>query len=140
MMHLRKFDRHQKTNESLDNFKKDTQETLLSLTDEGFKTEFNVIAQPSGRLNYYVRIYKPVGSEAFSFKSPEFECSTISADFATYLNYMTEELGYEAENIYTLSIDPKTKGFLRTIHSQDEALGGKDFGKINCISVEFKNK
>lgn len=136
MIHLRKFDKHQKTNESLDNFKKDTLEALLSLTDEGFKIEFNVIE----RSNYYVRIYKPAGSEAFSFKSPEFEWDAISSDFATYLNYMTEELGYEAEYIYTLKIDPDTKGFVRTVHTQDDALGGKDFGKINCISVEFKNK
>jgi hypothetical protein len=126
--------------ESIESFEEETNDLLRSAMDIGFAAAIDLISDsPAKKANiFYVRIYKQIGDEKYSFDSPEFEWSLIRADVQAYIGYMTEEFGYEVNTIYTIGPAGPSKGYARLQHQESEILEDKELGMIKCISIEFK--
>ena len=133
--------------ESIESFEEETNDLLRSAMDIGFAAAIdsypysviNLLDKRARADIFYVRIYKQIGDEKFSFNSPEFEWSLIKADVQAYIGYMTEELGYEVSTIYTIGTNAgPSKGYVRLQHQESEILEDKELGMIKCISIEFK--
>jgi hypothetical protein len=132
--------------ESIESFEEETNDLLRSAMDIGFAAAIdsypysviNLLDKRARADIFYVRIYKQIGDEKYSFDSPEFEWNLIKADVQAYIGYMTEEFGYEVNTIYTIGPAGPSKGYARLQHQESEILEDKELGMIKCISIEFK--
>lgn len=137
MRYLNKFkdiknDSNRIIKESYDAFIEDTKDILNHITDVGFTTSYKEYEKDL----FFVRIFKVITDEEYSFDSPEFRFDEIKFDVQSYLSYMTDELGYEISFIY--SISKQNSRYMRTQHTKEELINGKDLGNIKCLSIEFK--
>ena len=137
MRYLNKFkdiknDSNRIIKESYDAFIEDTKDILNHITDVGFTTSYKEYEKDL----FFVRIFKVITDEEYSFDSPEFRFDEIKFDVQSYLSYMTDELGYEISFIY--SISKQNSRYMRTQQTKEELINGKDLGNIKCLSIEFK--
>lgn len=137
MRYLNKFkdiknDSNRIIKESYDAFIEDTKDILNHITDVGFTTSYKEYEKDL----FFVRIFKVITDEDYSFDSPEFRFDEIKFDVQSYLSYMTDELGYEISFIY--SISKQNSRYMRTQQTKEELINGKDLGNIKCLSIEFK--